>query len=93
MDQTTQQNASLVEEAAAAAEAMQHQAGHLSQIVSRFKLGAAGADMVRTAAGPSGKPATKPSHALTPLRVAPKRAPQPLSTRASRVAAADWEEF
>jgi methyl-accepting chemotaxis protein len=39
MDQVTQQNASLVEEAAAAAESMQDQARALTQVVSLFKLG------------------------------------------------------
>ncbi len=38
MDNVTQQNASLVEEAAAAAEAMQDQARKLSEVVSVFKL-------------------------------------------------------
>jgi methyl-accepting chemotaxis protein len=38
MDNVTQQNASLVEEAAAAAEAMQDQARNLSEVVSVFKL-------------------------------------------------------
>jgi len=38
MDQVTQQNAALVEEAAAAAQAMQDQAYHLSQTVSKFKV-------------------------------------------------------
>ena len=38
MDQTTQQNAALVEQAAAAAEAMQEQAARLSEVVSQFKL-------------------------------------------------------
>jgi hypothetical protein len=39
MDTVTQQNAALVEEATAASEAMQDQAGSLAQIVSVFKLG------------------------------------------------------
>jgi methyl-accepting chemotaxis protein len=42
MDQMTQQNAALVEEAAAAATSMQHQAGSLAQAVSVFKLAAHG---------------------------------------------------
>ncbi|HJV03280.1 MAG TPA: methyl-accepting chemotaxis protein [Burkholderiaceae bacterium] len=42
MDQVTQQNAALVEQAAAASEAMQSQAGRLSQVVGLFKLDAAG---------------------------------------------------
>ena len=38
MDSVTQQNAALVEQAAAAAGSMQEQASHLAQLVSRFKL-------------------------------------------------------
>jgi methyl-accepting chemotaxis protein len=38
MDQVTQQNAALVEEAAAAAESMREQAGALVEAVSVFKL-------------------------------------------------------
>jgi methyl-accepting chemotaxis protein len=38
MDQVTQQNAALVEEASAAAQSLQEQAGGLSQVVSAFKL-------------------------------------------------------
>ncbi|MFZ3160560.1 MAG: methyl-accepting chemotaxis protein, partial [Rhodoferax sp.] len=38
MDQVTQQNAALVEEAAAAAASLQEQANGLSQVVSVFKL-------------------------------------------------------
>ncbi|MDM0236318.1 methyl-accepting chemotaxis protein, partial [Variovorax sp. J2R1-6] len=38
MDQVTQQNAALVEEAAAAAASLQDQAGSLSQVVSVFTL-------------------------------------------------------
>jgi methyl-accepting chemotaxis protein len=41
MDQVTQQNASLVEEAAAASESMQDQASKLAQVVSVFKLNSA----------------------------------------------------
>jgi methyl-accepting chemotaxis protein-1 (serine sensor receptor) len=42
MDQVTQQNAALVEEAAAAAEAMQDQAASLAQAVSVFRTGQGG---------------------------------------------------
>ncbi|WP_042828161.1 methyl-accepting chemotaxis protein [Xanthomonas vesicatoria] len=38
MDETTQQNAALVEEATAAARSMEEQAGHLAEAVSVFKL-------------------------------------------------------
>ncbi|MET3131270.1 methyl-accepting chemotaxis protein [Oxalobacteraceae bacterium GrIS 1.11] len=40
IDHTTQQNATLVEQAAAAAAAMRAQAGELEQVVSQFRLGA-----------------------------------------------------
>jgi methyl-accepting chemotaxis protein len=46
MDQVTQQNASLVEEAAAAAESMQEQAARLAEVVAVFKLDAAAAGAV-----------------------------------------------
>ena len=39
MDEMTQQNAALVEQAAAAAESMEEQAGNLARVVSAFKLG------------------------------------------------------
>jgi methyl-accepting chemotaxis protein-2 (aspartate sensor receptor) len=39
MDQVTQQNAALVEEAAAAAHALQDQAHELEEVVKIFKLG------------------------------------------------------
>ena len=47
MDSVTQQNAALVEQAAAAAEAMQHQAASLAQAVSVFKLAARPAPRAR----------------------------------------------
>jgi methyl-accepting chemotaxis protein len=41
LDQTTQQNAALVEESAAAAQSLLDQARHLSGAVERFRLQAA----------------------------------------------------
>ncbi|MFZ4877703.1 methyl-accepting chemotaxis protein [Janthinobacterium sp. Mn2066] len=38
MDEATQQNAALVEQAAAASQALRSEAGHLAQVVSAFKL-------------------------------------------------------
>jgi len=61
MDQVTQQNAALVEEAAAASNAMHEQAGQLLQAVSVFKL----ADMEQPVPGRLGKPAARPA-ALRP---------------------------
>jgi methyl-accepting chemotaxis protein len=38
MDETTQQNAALVEQAAAAADSLKGQAGNLAAVVGKFKL-------------------------------------------------------
>jgi methyl-accepting chemotaxis protein len=53
MDEITQQNAALVEEAAAAAESLQEQAAKLSELVENFKL----AQSARSVARPRPVPA------------------------------------
>ena len=68
MDQVTQQNAALVEQAAAAAESMQDQAARLSEVVSIFKLGGE-ARMAAPVAAPR-KPLAPPAPAPAPARVA-----------------------
>ena len=65
MDQVTQQNAALVEEAAAAAQSLQEQAAGLSEVVGVFKLGG---DSVQGAAA---RPA-KAASARTAQRQPPK---------------------
>jgi len=55
MDQVTQQNAALVEEAAAATASLQEQAGELTQAVSVFKIDAHGVQ--GSAAAPARRPA------------------------------------
>jgi methyl-accepting chemotaxis protein len=81
MDEATQQNAALVEEAAAAAASLQDQAAKLSQLVSVFKLGAD--EVVRIAPAASAAVSarrsvnvnvTPPAQKL-PARVAPKALP------------------
>jgi hypothetical protein len=88
MDQVTQQNAALVEEAAAAAESMQDQAARLSEVVSVFKLNA-GAGTARAATVTARKPLATPVRTPAPTRVA-------LATKkpAKQVAGGDeWEQF
>jgi len=98
MDQVTQQNAALVEEAAAAAESMQDQAGNLSKVVSVFKLGyqqtaqtqkavpAAPAKAAKPALPSAPRSATgRPSQAKTPML---KQTSQPVTA-----AGGEWEEF
>ncbi|MDQ1830357.1 methyl-accepting chemotaxis protein [Massilia scottii] len=88
MDEVTQQNAALVEQAAAAAGALQDQAGTLAGVVSVFKLPAGVAE---------GR--TKPAPRKVEARVAaerPRQAASPAGARKREVAAAgtdDWEEF
>ena len=80
LDQMTQQNAALVEEASAAAAAMSEQAQRLSQVVSVFNVGAEGA-----ALAPAAAPAFRPPAA--PVRVV--NSPRPTAAKAiARPAAA-----
>src|SRR5690606_10468902 len=57
MDQATQQNASLVEEAAAAAQSLEDQAGKLVQVVSVFTLSQHQQASAQTYLQPGKKPA------------------------------------
>ena len=89
MDQVTQQNAALVEQAAAAAGALQEQAQHLLTAVQVFRL--QGNQYAAPAAIPAlatGIPASNPKAGL-PARSEPR-----LPARAAApTAAGDWEEF
>ncbi|WOB28374.1 MULTISPECIES: methyl-accepting chemotaxis protein [Xanthomonas] len=85
MDEATQQNAALVEEATAAARTMEDQAGQLAQAVARFTL----ADTPQVAA--LARPAK-------PASIAPKQAP-PVRRKAASVPTAafgnesQWQDF
>jgi methyl-accepting chemotaxis protein len=81
MDQVTQQNAALVEEAAAASEAMQDQARLLAEVVSVFKVSGSAAGVAAPRAVAS-RPAPKPV-ARAPVK----------KQLASSAAKDDWEEF
>ena len=61
MDQVTQQNAALVEEAAAAASSLETQAQRLQAAVSTFRLPAQGQDPASSPAQPQGRPALLPA--------------------------------
>jgi methyl-accepting chemotaxis protein len=94
MDEVTQQNAALVEQAAAASQSMQEQAGNLATVVGFFKTGthAVAAAAVRRAAPvraavPASAPlAVKPAAARPAAKPAQRLAP-------SKPAESDWEEF
>lgn len=67
MDEVTQQNAALVEEAAAAAESLEEQAHNLARSVSIFKIATGSAKAGRLALSPPAKAAAK-SQGLAPAR-------------------------
>jgi len=90
MDETTQQNAALVEEATAAARAMEEQAGHLSEAVSIFVVDEAevvAAPRV-TAPAPRAAAPAAPAPAAPPARRTAGGRPM-----ATELADGDWQEF
>jgi methyl-accepting chemotaxis protein len=90
MDQVTQQNAALVEEAAASSHAMQEQAGQLAQLVSQFKLDER---FVAAASGAKAAPVAKAAPAARQQRMAVQPAPR-LAARATKRSVEDeWEQF
>ncbi|MCM5546967.1 chemotaxis protein, partial [Xanthomonas hortorum pv. pelargonii] len=99
MDEATQQNAALVEEATAAARAMEEQAGQLTDAVAVFKLTpAARPKPVASTAKSNVKPAfsAAPSPKRAPVAGKHVAAPQPHSAgRTSSNAGNDsqWHEF
>ena len=83
LDQMTQQNAALVEQASAAAASMSEQAQRLAQVVSVFNVGA----YASQAAAPARSNA-RPVHAPAPRPVAAKPAHKPLPKPAAKAAPA-----
>jgi methyl-accepting chemotaxis protein len=100
MDSITQQNAALVEEAAAASDSLQRQADNLVKVVSIFKLdGESNATIVRASTTHT-KPGART--APIPLKRKPVKAdipkkntahPPPMRLHASAAQSNDWEEF
>ncbi|MEO5660591.1 MAG: methyl-accepting chemotaxis protein, partial [Polaromonas sp.] len=104
MDQVTQQNAALVEEAAAAAASLQEQASGLSQVVSVFKLGQEQQQQLSQGSAARHEPGSyqtvhRQPPVVKPAIDAPRRKPasETLPTKtlvaASSSGAAEWEEF
>jgi hypothetical protein len=89
MDEVTQQNAALVEEAAAAAESLEEQAQNLSASVSVFKLDSKAGGMMVAHSAP--KLAAARSAAPKPTaRIASKSAPKPAKPVSDED---EWQEF
>ena len=104
LDQTTQQNAALVEQMAAAASSLNSQAGELVQAVSVFKLAGAqsGAVALRAStrsASPKPYPATADRRGPNRAAQAPVNAASPAPAAAPKLSAKappavdDWEAF
>ncbi len=92
MDTTTQQNAALVEEAAAAAQALREQTAALNEVVGVFKLDGDGVVENAVQAGRTARPAVRPAASLA----APVLAARPAVGRQpalAKVSGTDWEEF
>jgi len=95
MDHVTQQNASLVEEAAAAAEAMQEQAARLADAVSVFRTA-----QVDAIAAPAPRPAVRRPVPLKAARAPARLSVKPAARHAPQVPAGkqrpgddEWDEF
>jgi methyl-accepting chemotaxis protein len=101
MDQVVQQNAALVEQAAAAAASLQDQAGNLSQVVSIFKLDeSAVPQRPQSSARPAAAPAAPRAAPARLTAAPPAKASKPVAGQArpaaKRAAASSgdgWEEF
>ena len=90
MDETTQQNAALVEEAAAAAESLQDQAASLSQAVAVFKTGS-GNLIATPVRDKSSGPARSRSALPAPPRSGPPAGNRLPASRASQNGDADFD--
>jgi methyl-accepting chemotaxis protein len=100
MDDVTQQNAALVEEASAAAQALSEQASNLTQLISRYRVGeGAASDQPRAASRPAPAPAAAPaverraaSRPLTGKKRPAAAATAPVRP-ANGAAAEEWKDF
>ncbi len=98
LDQMTQQNAALVEQSAAAADSMKHQASRLSELVSTFRLGDDGGRAVALAAPPPAahEVAARQVIRTVAAKAAPRAAPAPVAATppvSQPPADSDWESF
>ncbi len=93
MDQVTQQNAALVEEAAAASQSMQEQSASLAQIVSVFKLDGQAASSANHVAIAKPAAITRTAPAVKSKAPAARRSPVPRQQLAVAGVGGDWEAF
>ena len=100
MDEVTQQNAALVEEAAAAAESLEEQAQNLAVSVGTFKVDENASQAVAIRAPAAANAAAPPAHRQLP-HARRSRRPRPLRANSTAVAKpkpkagedGEWKEF
>ncbi|MCE4517892.1 methyl-accepting chemotaxis protein [Xanthomonas hortorum pv. vitians] len=94
MDETTQQNAALVEEATAAARSMEEQAGQLTEAVAVFKIAQTSTHSARSVPTASSKLSLVSGRTVAPVKAATRQAsaPKKLATTASSDGS-NWQEF
>ena len=95
MDDVTQQNAALVEEASAAAQALTEQASNLTQLISRYRVGEGAADEAQApAAARPAAPAVERRAPTRPMTGKKRPVAVPAAPRATNGAAAEeWKDF
>jgi len=99
MDDVTQQNAALVEEASAAAQALTEQASNLTQLISRYRVGEGSpAETPRATARPTvvpAAPAVERRAVTRPLtgKKRPVAVSTPAPAGAAGAAAEEWKDF
>jgi hypothetical protein len=94
MDQVTQQNAALMEEATAAAESMQDQAANLAQVVGVFKLNGMQRAAARQSGGIGKMRTAAPAKKAAPKAGIAVAAPHPKRiANAIPVNGGEWQQF
>jgi len=95
MDDVTQQNAALVEEASAAAQALTEQASNLTQLIARYRVGEGAADEAKHATARPAQAAAPAVERRAPSRpMTGKKRPVPAPAHAAHGAAAEeWKDF
>lgn len=95
MDEATQQNAALVEQAAAAAESLVEQANALTDVISVFKIDNSGSTFAARKTTPRGMPSRSPvllAASAKPFKPLVKPAPLRVAAKTG-TNDGDWEEF
>ncbi|MER3052405.1 methyl-accepting chemotaxis protein [Xanthomonas hortorum] len=94
MDETTQQNAALVEEATAAARSMEEQAGQLTEAVAVFKIAQTSTHSARSVPTASSKLSLVSGRTVAPVKAATRQASAPKKLAATASSdGSNWQEF